>query len=145
MNVELDTQSPLRVVRSVICEDVRVEADGRCSLMGVTTGHIQFDEVVDSTSDPKMDLAFYIECEVKGVPTASFRFLAPDGKTVLKESSGQFSGDDTEGNYTISPVIVARDSIRFPQSGEYSLEGRYDGGNWEKIAGICVTINKLKA
>lgn len=130
-----------KFVSTTICEDIREEADGRYSLMGVITGGIRFSSDTITDMQPVLNLAFYIECLVRRTVVLQFRLVAPDGETVIAEEQGQIPCPDDDPAWVLSPIPIGRWRVRLPMAGDYNLMGREVSGEWETLRSFPVEID----
>jgi Family of unknown function (DUF6941) len=104
---------------TIICDDVRQEMGGKLSLMGLF-------ENIYSTKFPAIHprLAVVTEwSEGKGEFDAKMRLIAPDRKTVLRETSSRIKLNDV--NFRHRDVSVHL-NINFKEPGTYWIENLVD-------------------
>lgn len=130
-------------LRAVICEDVRHEFDGRYSLMGVLSGEVNFSTDQPDAGSPTMELAFYVECQILETVTVHFRFLMPDGKTVVKKISGELPRTTDDAPLGLGAIPIQRSMFEFPMSGAYAFQGKADGGRWETLNRLHVNVARF--
>lgn len=135
----------VKFIQAIVCEDIRSEADGRFSLMGVLTGEIHFVSDVPTDKMPLISLAFYVECEVINSATVQFRFVAPDNKTILAEFQGDIPCPDEDLVINLSPVPLMRRRFKLQQAGAYKLMGRELGGRWACLKVLQVSIDQSES
>jgi len=103
------------LVHTILCDDVRQEAGGKFSLMGLF-------ETISAGTFPALHPRFAIMNEWsggRGEFLAKIRLLAPDKKTILSESEAKLSFfNETQRHRDIS----IRFNTAFPSPGTYWLE-----------------------
>ena len=108
------------LVHTILCDDVRQEAGGKFSLMGLF-------ETISAGTFPALHPRFAIMNEWsggRGEFLAKIRLLAPDKKTVLSESEAKIAlFNETQRHRDIS----IRFNTAFPAPGTYWLEMLLDG------------------
>lgn len=105
---------------SVICEDVRQEANGIQSLIGVLT-------IIPAANAPinLLKLAVWTRwINGAGKFTQNVRILAPDGKTVIGEANVEFEMQTAELPHSNTNIIVG---VQLPDFGVYRVEIALDG------------------
>jgi hypothetical protein len=105
---------------SVIAEDVRQEANGIQSLIGVLS-------IIPAVNAPVnlLKLAIWTRwINATGKFTQTSRILAPDGKTVIGESSVEFEMQNAAVPHSNTNMIVG---VQLPEFGIYNVEIAIDG------------------
>ena len=121
------------LVHTILCDDVRQEAGGKFSLMGLF-------ETISSGTFPALHPRFAIVNEWsggRGEFLAKIRLLAPDRKTVLSESEANITlFNETQRHRDIS----IRFNTSFPVSGTYWLEMLLDS---DQVAMVPLPVQHI--
>ena len=136
--------SSIKILSSVLCEEVRREATGQAVLVGASP----FGPTV-SKNNEKRDtrIAFYIEAIVEEVSRISIRLWdGPNDHSIVEsaievphfeetEDVGESAADVDEKDVEIGLVIVTNfDEVYIPDPGKYTLQYSIDGvSEWEDI------------
>ena len=100
---------------SLLCEEIRQEANGNFFLLGITN-YIRVPQL------PVTALKFYIfNCWTAGVGkfTENVRLIAPDQTTVLRKSEGKFELKDAAMHSTNVTLFA---QVEFKAPGNYFIE-----------------------
>ncbi len=119
---------------TIICDDIRQEAGGKISLMGLF-------ENIYSTKFPAVHprLAILSEwSQGKGEFDVKTHLLSPDRKTVVRETTSKIKLNDV--NFTHRDVSIHL-NIDFKTSGTYWIENLLDG---ELINSIPLKVVQIK-
>jgi hypothetical protein len=121
------------LVHTILCDDVRQEAGGKFSLMGLF-------ETISAGTFPALHPRFAIMNEWsggKGEFVARIRLLAPDKKTVLSESEARLAlFNETQRHRDIS----IRFNTAFPTPGTYWLEMLLDD---EQVGMVPLPVQQI--
>lgn len=121
------------LVHTILCDDVRQEAGGKFSLMGLF-------ETISAGTFPALHPRFAIVNEWsggRGEFLAKIRLLAPDRKTVLSESEAKITlFNETQRHRDIS----IRFNTSFPVSGTYWLEMLLDS---DQVAMVPLPVQQI--
>lgn len=132
MNVEPNIEIKPRY--AIVCDDVRVEDNGKLILIGVYSDEILFPKFPMAIS-----LAFWIEFESIGVGErqCEYRVVLNPGEVEITKIAGTFGSKKERGKGSFSFGGIG---IQFQQPGSLSLQFRGDGKDWVEL----VSKNVLK-
>lgn len=124
---------PFKIDRSIMCEDVREEKNGKYTLVGVYVGDIQFSAIPGNIA-----IAFFLEVSLKrsGKFEIHFRLSGPGDHSALIKATVLF------GEIT-GPAVIAtpRIDLLVDQEGDFTMEISSDGANWTTIAAKRISLN----
>lgn len=126
---------------ATVCEDIRLEADGRVSLMGVIAAGIS-SKLQGEDKFFRQRLAFYIPGRARGKVEFEIEFLDPNGEVL---EGAQVKMDPVKELSEYQPFFVPFHSqvYEIKYAGAYCLRVMVLGDDqWENIAFLDVSLLK---
>lgn len=119
---------------AIICDDVRVEDNGKLILIGVYS-----DEILVPRFPMAISLTFWVEFESIGLgeQLCEYRVVLNPGEVEIAKIAGTFGSKEKRGKGSFSFGGVG---VQFQQPGSLSLQFRGDGKDWSEL----VSKNVLK-
>lgn len=134
-----------RMLRAIVCDDIRQESSGKTILLGVFCGGVIYSGPLGAPP-PELELAFYMEALVHGSAPFKVRFEKKGASKPLLEFEGEIVGVDQEVRgfesdigYTV-PVTFEKNRVSFAESGIYCLRGKIAGGKWSELLSFEIKI-----
>lgn len=129
----IEVQDGIKIGNAIVCEDVRAEAGGKWSILGVFSG-----DIITAELPANIRLAVYMESHVskpyKGPLNVRFRL----DDNVLLEAQGNL---DSQNGITVMPVPQLILGVERP--GRLAIEiGR--GDKWTEVAAKNVLLGTVK-
>ncbi len=140
--------STAKFLSAVACEDVRTEASGSVTLVGVFTGPIGFESGKDATRPPRLPIAFYVEVEMRDATTFEFEFKRRGASRALSQYGVEV--ERMEDDEVLGPLSSKMNRIALPipkrqyafrRPGDYVLRGRLRGGRWKELLSFYAVID----
>lgn len=130
---------------AIICEDIRFEHDGRHSLMGVISSPIRFFTDDPTATNPRCQLAFYIEIISYRNADVSIRFTKVGAKNALAQIDGEMLFEGEIGSKDFGPIAMGPRYFELEGTGEYVLQGKVDGKNWRTLNTLHIIVERDNA
>ena len=125
----IDESAPeVKILSAVVCDDVRVENNGKELLIGVYSGAI----TVHLLPSLPLPLRCWVNLVMEGPCKINLQFRATDHDNIELYKSGLETGTDDEvgmGSIPLGPIIY---TLRDPE-GSLSIDYKEEDGEWTNI------------
>jgi len=123
----------------IICDDIRVENNGKDIFIGVYSG-----DIVLSNMPTALNLAFWIDLKTEGVGerAVEFRIVLDPGEVQIAKVGATLVSppDDNRGSFAFGGV-----NIQFQRPGAISIQFHHKGEPWREVARKNVIVRKASA
>jgi hypothetical protein len=128
--------SKLNVEAAILCDDVRTEINGKPFLIGV-----YLKTIVVQGFPANINVCIWIQFspEELGSYAGEIRLIDKSNHLLL---SGQFTIDVKEMGSSV--MSVPKTAIALGSEGDYELQWKYRGGDWEVLKRVKVTKGEVK-
>ncbi|MBD8665312.1 hypothetical protein IFT59_18895 [Rhizobium sp. CFBP 8752] len=116
----------MRIHNLTVCDNIRVEDNGKFILIGVYTNAILFPQL---PAQFNFNIWVLLEAEQLGKSNFAFRGRMPDFDVDLFEITGEINAVDLNQWTPMAfgaPVLIG-------QPGKVAIEVKFDGGEWELL------------
>lgn len=140
-----DRKKACYVSLAVICDDVRLESDGRYSLMGVLGGNLTLTTDDPEAGDPEFTYSMFFETVSVQNCQLSFRLRNLETDDVILEFEGLLEHKGETGVAEFGGFSMYPQTFSLPRSGVYQLQYSVDDCEWTTCKEFMVTIDRPDA